>query len=96
MGIKPIRDPALSDGFEAPRLGIDVSEFHTYAADWRPGHVDFYVDGDWVRAVEQAPDYPLQMEIAVFDFPEKAASAPRDHVPELVVDEVRGGPSPEA
>jgi hypothetical protein len=90
MGIHPFRDPALTDDFEAPRLPIDVSEHHVYAADWRPGRVDFLVDGEHVRTVDQAPAYPLQMMVAVFDFPAKADSAPADHVPELAVDYVRG------
>jgi hypothetical protein len=35
----------------------------------------------------------MQMMVAVFDFPDKAASSTRpDHVPELAVDYVRGGP----
>jgi hypothetical protein len=66
-----------------------VSEFHVYAADWRPGHVDFLVDGEQVRNVHQAPDYPMQMMVAVFDFPDKADAAPADHVPLLAVDYVR-------
>jgi hypothetical protein len=40
-----------------------------------------------VKTVHQAPDYPMQMMVAVFDFPAKGAS---DHVPELAVDLVRG------
>ena len=72
------------------RLAIDVAEFHVYAADWRPGRVDFLVDGQHVKTVHQAPDYPMQMMVAVFDFPDKAGSALRpDHVPELAVDYVR-------
>jgi len=67
MGIHPFRDPALRDDFAAPRLPVDVTGFHVYAADWRPGGVDFFVDGDHVRTVEQAPDYPMQMMIGVFD-----------------------------
>jgi hypothetical protein len=43
-----------------------------------------------VRSVAQAPDYPMQMMVAVFDFPERAAGAPADHVPLLAVDRVRG------
>jgi hypothetical protein len=31
--------------------------------------VDFSVDGRHVRTVNQAPAYPMQMIIAVFDFP---------------------------
>lgn len=90
MGVHPFRDPALTDEFDAPELAIDVGELHVYAADWRPGRVDFLVDGQHVKTVHQAPDYPMQMMVAVFDFPEKAGSALRpDHVPELAVDYVR-------
>jgi hypothetical protein len=90
MGVHPFRDPAITDEFAAERVAIDVSEFHVYAADWRPGRVDFLVDGEHVKTVHQAPDYPMQMMVAVFDFPDKAASAPPDHVPEFAVDNVRG------
>jgi Glycosyl hydrolases family 16 len=91
MGVHPFRDPALTDEFEAPRVAIDVSEPHVYAADWRRGRVDFAIDGRHMKTVQQAPDYPMQMMVAVFDFPPKAASAPDpDHVPELAVDYVRG------
>ncbi len=92
MGVHPFRDPAISDEFEAPRVAIDVSEFHVYGADWRPGRVDFLIDGEHVKSVDQAPDYPMQAMVAVFDFPERAESSPRDHVPALVVDRIRGGP----
>jgi beta-glucanase (GH16 family) len=88
-GVHPFRDPSLTDDFATPRLAIDVTEFHVYAADWRPGWVDFLVDGRHVRSVDQAPDYPMQMMVAVFDFPAKADAAPADHVPLLAVDYVR-------
>jgi hypothetical protein len=90
MGVHPFRDPALTDVFDAPRLRIDVADPHVYAADWHPGRVDFLVDGEHVKTVEQAPSYPMQMMVGVFDFPAKAASAPADHVPRLAVDHVRG------
>jgi hypothetical protein len=98
MGVHPFRDPAITDDFEAPRVPLDVARFHVYAADWRPGRVDFLIDGEQVRTVPQAPAYPMQMMIAVFDFPEKAGPSDGvDHVPELAVDYVRGsGPEPEA
>jgi hypothetical protein len=89
MGIHPFRDPALIDQFEAARLPIDVRRPHDYVADWRPGRVEFSVDGELVRTVEQAPDYPMQFMVAVFDFPRIAAHA--DHVPLFAVDRVRVG-----
>jgi hypothetical protein len=51
--------------------------------------VDFFVDGDHVRTVEQAPDYPMQMMIGVFDFPASPAAAVHaGHVPLFVIDYV--------
>ena len=91
MGVHPFRDPAIVDEFAAPRVTIDVAEFHVYAADWRPGRVDFLVDGRHVKSVEQAPGYPMQMMVSVFDFPGRPdASETAEHVPELAVDYVRG------
>jgi hypothetical protein len=91
MGVHPFRDPAITDEFAAERVAIDVTEFHVYTAEWREGRVDFLIDGEPVKTVEQAPDYPMQMMVAVFDFPaHEAASAHADHVPGLVVDSIRG------
>ena len=93
MGVHPFRDPAITDEFGAPRMAIDVEELHVYAAEWRPGRVDFLVDGRHVKTVDQAPDYPMQMMVAVFDFPDKAGPGLQpDHVPQLAVDYVRGRP----
>jgi hypothetical protein len=89
-GIKHFRDPDLTWEFDAPTLAIDVSEHHVYAADWRPGRVDFLVDGEHVKTAEQAPAYPLEIIVAVFDFPEHGQAAEHaDHVPLLAVDYVR-------
>jgi hypothetical protein len=91
MGIKPIRDPALTGDFAAPRLELDVADHHTFTADWSPGRVEFLVDGAHVRSVGQAPAYPVQMMIAVFDFPaHERAQAYAGHVPMLAVDRIEG------
>jgi beta-glucanase (GH16 family) len=90
MGVHPFRDPRLVDDFAAPRPGIDVAEWHTYAVDWRPGGAVFSVDGAEVRRVAVAPDYPVQTMLAVFDFPEKAVPGEPYVVPELVVDRIGG------
>jgi Glycosyl hydrolases family 16 len=91
VGLHPFRDPAITDQFSAPRVAIDVGEPHVYAADWRPGRVDFLIDGRHVKSVHQAPDYPMQMMVAVFDFPARPdADSHREHVPQLAVDYVRG------
>ena len=67
-------------------MEIDIAEPHVYAADWQPGRVDFFVDGEHIRAVDEAPDYPMQFMVAVFDFPDKAPDI--EHVPVFAVDSV--------
>jgi hypothetical protein len=94
MGVHRFRDPALAEDFTADPLAIDVGEDHTYAVDWRPGSLVFSVDGTPVRHVDQAPDYPLQLMIGVFDFPAKSTPGDENAVPELVVSSVQGRPLP--
>ena len=69
-GIKQIRDPGLRQEFSADPRPLDVREPHVYAVDWQPGRVEFFLDGDHIRTTEQAPDYPMQLIIGLFDFPE--------------------------
>ncbi len=93
MGLHQFRDPALAEEFATEPLALDVAADHTYGVDWRPGSLAFSVDGEVVRRLDQAPDYPMQLMIGVFDFPAKAADDDGDvPVPELVVSHVRGRP----
>lgn len=94
QGIKAIRDPRLTDEFSAEAYPIDVSRDHVYAVDWRPGSVGFFLDGELLKTTDQAPDYPMQLIIGLFDFPGEAA--PAEVGPELVVRRVTGlAPEPE-
>ena len=92
-GVKQLGDPRLVQEFSADPLPIDVTEFHTYAVDWRPDGLVFTVDGRVVRTSAQSPDYPMQLMLGLFDFPAKAdpdeTAVP---VPELFVAHVRGRP----
>jgi beta-glucanase (GH16 family) len=88
MGLHKFRDPALTEDFAAVPLPVDVSGFHTYGVDWRPGSLTFTVDGTPVKRVHQSPDYPVQLMIGVFDFPGRGPG--ERPVPELVVTHVRG------
>ena len=74
----------------AVRLPLDLAEFHTYACDWSSDRVGYLVDGALVRRVEGPPRYPLQLMLAVFDFPDHSVGGDDELVPELVVDWVRG------
>ena len=90
-GVHPFRDPQLVDDFAAPRVPIDVFDFHTYSVDWTPEGARFAVDGTVIRTVDLVPDYPMQSMVAVFDFPDRADpgdAAQASHVPTLVVDRI--------
>jgi hypothetical protein len=90
MGIKAFRDPALTQDFDAPRLPIDVAEFHTYAVDWDADAAAFSVDGEVVRRCPRPPTYPMQLMVAVYDFPDWSVGEDDHLVPELVVDWISG------
>ncbi|MBG0560653.1 glycoside hydrolase family 16 protein [Actinoplanes aureus] len=91
MGLHAFRDPAVTEEWGTVTLPADVAEFHTYAVDWQPGSLEFSVDGSVVKRVGQAPDYPVQLEIAVFDFADRAHLVPGEiPVPELIVTDVTG------
>ncbi|MQA81055.1 MAG: family 16 glycosylhydrolase [Streptosporangiales bacterium] len=96
-GVHAFRDPALVEDFDTLRLDVDVAESHRYAVSWTPGGVDFLLDDHVVRSTRQSPDYPLQLILGVFDFPDRGTPEERDGTtpmptPELVVSRVRGEP----
>ncbi|RWZ46630.1 glycosyl hydrolase family protein [Labedella phragmitis] len=87
-GIHPFRDRALREEFAARRTSIDVADWHRYAVEWSRHGVRFFIDDELAHETAQSPDYPMQLILAVFDFPDRG---PADAVvPELVVRRVRG------
>lgn len=92
MGLHRFRDPSLVEEFTAIPVGIDVTEFHTYGVTWKPGSIDLTIDGEPIRRHDQAPNYPMQLMLGVFDFPERGGSDHEGNVPEMIVSRVRGRP----
>jgi Glycosyl hydrolases family 16 len=88
VGIKAFRDPALTQDFAAPQVAIDVTEPHAYAVEWDAAEAVFSVDGAEVRRCPRPPTYPLQLMLAVFDFPEWSQGDDGHLVPELTVGRV--------
>lgn len=86
QGIHRFRDPALREDFSAARRDIDITRPHTYAVHWRPGSVEFTIDGELTRTCTQAPDYPMMLILGVFDFPDQPGDA--GHVPSMRVTRV--------
>jgi beta-glucanase (GH16 family) len=90
MGVHPFGDPCIVDEFSAVPVSIDVREFHVYAAEWDRDQVAFFVDGELVKMVGQAPAYPMQLMLDIYDFPPEDGAAPTAYPKEFVVDYVRG------
>jgi Glycosyl hydrolases family 16 len=68
-GIKAHGDPRLRDDMADVALGIDATEWHTYAAAWTAERTTVYVDDVPVRTLDQGTAYPLQLMLDLFEFP---------------------------
>lgn len=88
-GLHSFRDPDVPEDFMTTPMGIDIEQFHTYAVDWTADDVTFWVDDELTRRCANPPTYPMQVMLAVFDFPERATEGESPHVPRLVVDRIR-------
>ena len=91
-GVHPFNDPDITDEFYEDALDINASNFHLYAAEWSPERVDFYVDNQKVRTVEQSPGYAMQFMLNIYELPDAlTASSKEAPFPKtMVVDYVRG------
>lgn len=88
-GVRQFQDPDLKDCFFEDEFKIDVSEFHVYAAEWRPGYVDFFIDHQHIRRIEQSPNYPMQLMLGIYEVPvevkdEKDKAYPKTFVVDYV------------
>ena len=90
LGLHSFRDPNVAEDFETVRLPLEIEDWHEYAVDWGPDRVDFLVDGQTVKSCEGPPNYPVQLMLAVFDFPHRSVGNGDGLVPELLVDWIRG------
>ncbi|MFK4083589.1 glycoside hydrolase family 16 protein [Kribbella sp. NPDC020789] len=88
MGLHSFRDPSVTEDFEAVRLPIDIRDFHTYAVEWSDGVAEFFVDGSLIRRCTGAPTYPMQLMLAVFDFPDRSVGGDEQLVPTFTVDHI--------
>ncbi len=87
-GIHPWQDASLVDEFYRDTLPFDASQFHIYAIEWTPTHVDFYIDNVKQRRVMQSPAYPMQFMLGIYDIP--IQNKPQDSYPRhFIVDYFR-------
>jgi Glycosyl hydrolases family 16 len=87
-GVHPWGDQRLNDEFYRDAVAIDVTSFHVYALEWTPNYIDFLVDNQPLKRINQSPDYPLQLMLSIFELPggDREAAYPK----EFAVDYVRG------
>jgi hypothetical protein len=90
MGVKAHGDPRLRQDMEEVLLDIDATDWHTYAAEWSEERIRFLVDDRLVREVRQRIDYPLQLMVDLFEFPEGAERDPAAYPKVGDVQAVRG------
>jgi Glycosyl hydrolases family 16 len=90
MGLHPFADPAIRDEFTAEPLELDVREFHVYATEWTADRVSFFVDGAPVKTVDQAPRYPMQFMLGIYEFRDDTGAPAGTYPKEFVVDYFRG------
>ena len=87
VGVKAKFDPELTDDFIAPRLDIDIRNMHDYAVEWDAKEATFQVDGKTIHSSQETMTYPMQIMVAVFDFPDWPARTD-DFVPRIVIDSI--------
>ncbi|XSG74398.1 glycoside hydrolase family 16 protein [Herpetosiphon llansteffanensis] len=90
-GVHPWGDSQLTDEFFEDDVALDVREYHIYAAEWTPSHVDIYLDNRKLRTIQQSPNYPMQCMLGIYDLPQRQSepsSTPYPH--QFEIDYVRG------
>jgi glycosyl hydrolase family 16 len=92
MGVHPFGDRSIVDEFARELVAIDPREFHSYAVEWTPDHVAFYLDGRLIKVVNQSPAYPMQFMLGVYEFAAGPAlrSGSGRYPKEFVIDWFRG------
>lgn len=89
-GIHKFNDPKLNEAFYEEAFPLDATDYHTYAAEWEPGKVSFYIDNKLTREIPQAPDYPMQLMLGVYEVPvNDKITAGNQYPKEFFIDYVR-------
>jgi len=69
FGVHPWGDPTLKDEFFEEWLPINSANYHIYAVEWTPTHIDFYVDNVKLKTLQQSPRYPMQFMLSLYEHP---------------------------
>ena len=90
-GVHPFGDPDLVDEFYEDEFEIDATKFNIYAAEWQPDRIDFFINNEKVRTIEQSPKYEMQFMLNIYEVPvdEKLDSPEKTYPKQFVIDYVR-------
>ncbi|WP_263119502.1 glycoside hydrolase family 16 protein [Cellulomonas fimi] len=66
-GLKAHHDPRLVTDMTEVEVPLDVSRPHTWTVLWGAGRTVIGCEGEVVREIDQAPDYPLLLMLDLFD-----------------------------
>jgi hypothetical protein len=93
LGVKAHNDPRLSWERNDLELDLDATGRHTYGAEWGPNGIRFLVDGTEVARSDQVVDYPQQLMIDLFEFPESDERPAAEYPKSAYIHLVRGDSS---
>jgi beta-glucanase (GH16 family) len=90
VGVKAHHDPRLADDMATVELDLDATAWHRYAVGWGTAAAEFYVDDVLVHRSAQGIDYPMQLMVDLFEFPESPGRDPAAYPKRGWVRSVRG------
>ena len=94
-GVHPWYDPTLEEEFFEERFALNAADYHIYAVEWTPTHLDFLIDNLKIRTIPQSPHYPMQLMLTLYEHPfEGAWTGPFDptapYPKTFAIDYIRG------
>jgi hypothetical protein len=91
-GLHPFKDGSITDEFYQDPMTINAANYHIYAAEWTPTHVDFFIDNVKTKTIRQSPGYPMQLMLGIYEIPDQLTldSQETSWPKTLEVDYVRG------
>lgn len=79
LGVKAHHDPRLTDEVVDVPIAADASELLSYEVEWDATGARFAVAGQVVHTTTQVLDYPLQLMVDLFEFPDGGVRDPGDY-----------------
>jgi hypothetical protein len=91
FGIHKFNDPTLQEEFYEEEFAFDATQFHIYAAKWTQNRVDFFIDNQLIKTINQSPNYPMQLMLGIYEVPVNQRDEGDFQYPKsFVIDYVRG------